>query len=98
AAVRLFEPGEEADERALAATRRPDHHRELAALDGEGAVADHLGAEARVAVALRDALDLHLARPDGGAQLLRRARSGAHRALIHGVTSSPTRRMMALEM
>src|SRR5205823_454789 len=44
AARGLLEPGEQADERALAAARRTDHHGELAALDGEAAVAHDLGA------------------------------------------------------
>ncbi len=36
---RPLEPGEQADQRALAAARRADHDRQLAALDGERAVA-----------------------------------------------------------
>ena len=42
--------------------------------------------------------DAHLARRDRRAQLACGAGGGAHRALTHGVTSSPSRRMTALEM
>ena len=42
---RPLEAGEQPDQRALAAARRADHHRQLAALDGERAVAHDLFAK-----------------------------------------------------
>jgi hypothetical protein len=61
---RSLEPGEKSNERALAATRRADHHRELGALDRERALADDLLSEVRGAVALADVVGPELARLD----------------------------------
>ena len=63
---RLLEAGEQADQRALAAARRPHHDRELGALDGEGTVVHHLLAEMDRAVGLADVLDPDLARDNLG--------------------------------
>src|SRR5690606_29440202 len=97
-AVGLLEARQQPDEGALAAPGGPDHHRELVALDGERAVAHHLGAELRVAVALEDVVDPQLAGLDPGAKGLRVAWNGAHRTLSQAVTSKPRLRMIALDM
>src|SRR5947207_10998053 len=49
-----FKTGEQTDERALAAARRANHHRQLAALDGETAVLYDLLGKFAGAVRLAD--------------------------------------------
>ena len=98
AAVGLLETCKQADQRALAAARRPDHDGQLVALDREGAVLHHFSPEGCLAVSLEDARDLNLARLDALTQARHLAGDGAHRNLSHGVTAMPSLRMIALEI
>src|SRR5207248_11205276 len=61
AGARLLEAREQPDQRALAAARRPDHHGELGALDGERALVHHLLPELQRAIRLGHGLDSELA-------------------------------------